>query len=236
MSTEAQRSFTRAGLARGFRAAFPLGFGMVPFGLVTGLLCANQGLSAAEALLMSGLVFAGSSQIVALETWNMAAPVLGAVTAALIVNLRFALIGPAIAPWLAATPPRFRWLSIGTLVDHAFALSVIEMRAGRNDAAFLPGAAAGLWVWWMASTLAGHLAAGVMALPPGHPLFFAAPACFVALLVPLWRGVRADALPWLCAAVAALLTAQALPGAWHIAVGGIVGAIAGALAERARPQ
>jgi 4-azaleucine resistance transporter AzlC len=228
-------SFTPEGFRAGFRAAFPLGFGMIPFGLVTGLLAARQGLSALEAVLMSGLVYAGSAQVVALETWNAAAPVLGAATTAFIVNLRFALIGPVMAPWLRATPPRWRWLSVITLVDHALALAVTEMRQGRNDAAFLPGVAAGLWSWWIASTLAGHLFAGALALPRGHPLFFAAPAAFIGLLVPLWRGARHDGLPWLGAGAVALLAAQLLPGAWHIMAGGIAGAALGALRDRTRP-
>lgn len=228
-------SFTRDGFFRGFRAAFPLGFGMIPFGLVTGLLAARQGLSLFEALLMSGLVYAGSSQVVALETWNATAPVLGAATAAFIVNLRFALMAPVTASWLRATPARWRWLSVATLVDHSFALSVTEMRQGRNDAAFLPGAAFALWTWWVASTAAGHLAAGLLAIPRDHPLFFAAPAAFIAILVPMWRGARSDAMPWLCGGAAALLTAQVLPGAWHIAAGGIFGASMGALRDRTRP-
>jgi 4-azaleucine resistance transporter AzlC len=228
-------TFTPDGFRRGLLAALPLGFGMIPFGLVTGLLAARQGLSALEAVLMSGLVYAGASQVVALETWNAGAPVLGAATAAFIVNLRFALMGPVAAPWLAGTPARWRWFSVITLVDHAFALAVTEMRQGRNDAAFLPGAAVGMWTWWVASTLVGHLAAGALSLERGHPLFFAAPAAFIALLVPLWRGPRHDALPWAGAAIGAMLTAQLLPGAWHIAAGGVLGAALGALRDRTRP-
>lgn len=228
-------SFTREGFRRGFRIAFPLGFGMIPFGLVAGLLAARQNLSLVEALLMSGLVYGGASQVVALETWRTDAPVLGAATAAFIVNLRFALIGPVLAGWLRATPPRWRWFSIATLVDHVLALSVTDMRQGRNDAALIPGISVALISWWLVSTAAGFLLAGILALPRGHPLFFAAPAVFVALLVPLWRGPRQDALPWLGAASVALLSAQLLPGAWHIAAGGIAGAALGAVRDRTRP-
>ena len=228
-------TFTQDGFRRGFRTAFPLGFGMIPFGLVAGLLAARQNLSLVEALLMSGLVYGGASQVVALETWRADAPVLGAATATFIVNLRFALIGPVLAPWLRATPRRWRWFSVATLVDHVLALSVTEMRQGRNDAAYVPGVTLALLFWWQVSTAAGFVLAGVLALPRGHPLFFAAPAVFVALLVPLWRGPRQDALPWLGAASVALLTAQLLPGAWHIAAGGVAGAALGALSDRTRP-
>lgn len=227
--------FTRDGFARGFRAAFPLGFGMIPFGLVVGLLAARQDLSLLEALLMSGLVYGGASQVVVLETWDAAAPVLGAATATFIVNLRFALIGPVLASWLRGTPLRWRWYSVVTLVDHLMALAVTEMRKGRNDAAYAPGVTVALLLWWLVSTAAGFLLAGILALPRGHPLFFAAPAVFVALLVPLWRGPAQDAVPWLGAASVALLTAQLLPGAWHIAAGGVAGAALGALRDRTRP-
>ena len=187
---------TGEGFRRGVRSALPLTLGLLPFGLVVGVLAQGKGLTLLEAVLMSGLVFAGTAQILALESWQDAAPVLSAVVAALAVNLRFALMGPSLAPWLDALSGWRRWLSVGTIVDHAWALSLAEMRAGRQDALFYLGAALALWAAWLVTTAAGHVMGTVVALPPGHPLFFAAPACLIALLVPLWRGVGPDILPW----------------------------------------
>ena len=51
--------FTRAGFRRGVRAALAIAIGLAPFGLVIGMVSDSRGLSLVEALVMSGLVFAG---------------------------------------------------------------------------------------------------------------------------------------------------------------------------------
>jgi predicted branched-subunit amino acid permease len=59
------------------------------------------------------------------------------------------------------------------------------MRVGRHDVLFHLGSAATLWSAWLATTMPGHALGAVVALPCGHPLFFPAPACFIALIVPI---------------------------------------------------
>ena len=130
---------TRAGFLRGARATLPLTVGLLPFGLVVGVLAQAQGLSALEQAAMSALVFAGASQILALELWTDPAPIASATLAAVAVNLRFALMGPALAPWIDAVRGWRRWLMVGTIVDHAWALAIAEMRAGRHAAFPDPG-------------------------------------------------------------------------------------------------
>ena len=225
---------TAAGYRRGVRTAFPLTVGLIPFGLVVGVLAEAKGLSMLEIALMSIFVFAGTSQILALEAWSDAAPILPATLAALAVNLRFALMGPSLAAWMDALSGWKRWLSVGSIVDHAWALALTEMRAGRHDALFYLGASSMLWAAWLVTTVAGHAMGAVVALPPGHPLFFAAPACLIALLVPVWRGPRSDVLPWSVAAAVAMLVTPMLPNAaLAVVVGAVAGSAAGAWRDTA---
>jgi 4-azaleucine resistance transporter AzlC len=223
--------FSRAGFRAGVRAAAPTLLGMLPFGLVAGIAADAQGLSLSEAVLMSALVFAGSAQLVALGAWAHPAPVLGAAAAAFAVNLRYALMGPVLAPWLDRLRGWRLWGSLFLLVDGGWALSVGSMRAGGADAAFLLGTGVVNWVVWVATTVLGHLAGGALHPPPGHPIFFAAVAVFVALLMGMWRG-RRDALPWLVAAAVALATSALVRGSSYIVVGALAGSIAGALRDR----
>jgi 4-azaleucine resistance transporter AzlC len=224
---------TRDGFRRGIRATVPLTVGLMPFGLVVGLLAEAQGLSALEQVLMSALVFGGSSQLLALELWTDPAPILSATVAALAVNLRFALMGPTLAPWIDGLGSWRRWLMVGTIVDHGWALAIAEMRAGRHDALFYLGATTTLWGAWLGTTIIGHALGGVVALPRGHPLFFAAPACFIALLVPIWRG-SADAAPWAVAAAVSLGVGPLLPNpALSVVAGAIAGSLAGAVRDTA---
>ena len=226
-------AFTRAALLLGARRAVPLLAGLTPFGLVVGLLAQREGLSITEAGLMSALCYAGSAQLLALTHWADPAPVLAATLATLVVNLRLLLMGPVLAPWLNRLRGWRLLASLFMMADQNWALSVDAMRRGEADAAFLFGSGAAAWLAWVAATLAGH-ALGVLVAPkPGHPLFFAALAVFVALLAPMWRG-RLDALPWIVAAATAVAAARLLPGTWYIMAGALAGSAAGVARDRMR--
>lgn len=228
-------SFTLNGALRGAQAAIPLVVGTFPFGIVVGVISDAKGLSLLETLAMSALVFAGSSQLLALELWSEPAPVLGASLAALVVNMRLAPMGAALAPWLDRLRGFKLWGTLATLVDHSYAMSAAEQRRGGRDAAYLLGVGLMLWAFWLVAVGLGHVFGAVVRLPPGHPLYFAATATFCAILVPVWHGVRRDLLPWALAAVVALLAWRAGLGApWPLLAGALSGAALGAWLELRR--
>jgi predicted branched-subunit amino acid permease len=125
--------FTRAGFWRGAYRALPLAAGLAPFGFVTGLVIARHGLSLLDCLLMNTFVYAGAAQLVALANWTHPAPIVAAAFAAFVVNSRFALMGPVMAPWLDALRPAGRYANLAVLVDHAWAISVTDIRRGGRD-------------------------------------------------------------------------------------------------------
>ena len=224
--------FSRSAVLAGARDSLPFTIGVVPFGVVVGLVAERQGLSLGEAALMSGTVYAGSAQLLALAAWASPAPVLAASFAAFVVNLRLALMGPVLAPWLNRVRGWRLWASLFLMADQNWAMSVREMQAGRHDAGYLLGSGLPMWVVWVATTALGWILGGAVQPPAGHPLFFAALAVFVSLLVPLWRG-RSDALPWVVAGVSAWGISLMLPGtSWHIVAGALLGSLVGALRDR----
>ena len=225
--------FSRAAIRAGIRACLPLCLGTVPFGLVVGMVGQGQGLSLAEVTLMSALCFAGSAQLLALGHWSVPAPVVAAAVSAFVVNLRLALMGPVVSPWLNRVRGWRLWGTLFLMADQNWAMSVAEMQAGRWDAGYLFGTGLVLWAVWVVFTALGHVAGSMLRPPPGHPIFFAALAVFLAILVPMWRG-RRDLLPWLVAGALALLIARLLPGtSWHIVIGAVAGSLVGAWRERA---
>jgi predicted branched-subunit amino acid permease len=235
---EAGRSgirFTRAGVLRGARATMPMLVGLVPFGMVVGVVSAGKGLQLTETLLMSALVYAGAAQLLVLELWTDPAPILAAILAAGVVNIRMAPMAAALSAWLDRLRGIRLWGTLATLVDHSFAMSIADMRAGGRDAGYLLGTGLAMWVIWLATVCAGYLLGGVVHLPPGHPLLFAGVATFTALLVSLWRGPRHDTLPWiLAAAMAVAVQRLGLPQPLPLLTGALSGAALAAWLELRR--
>jgi 4-azaleucine resistance transporter AzlC len=224
--------FTRAGVLHGARASLPLWLGMVPFGVVIGVLADAKGLSFVETVLMSMVVYAGAAQLLVLELWMDPAPVVAAIVAAFVVNIRMAPQGAALAPWLDRLRGWKLWGTLATLVDHSFAMSVQEQRRGGRDAGYLLGVGLGLWVAWVLTTAIGHLAGSLVRVPPGHPLFFASVAAFLSILVGLWRGPKVDLAPWVVAGLVALAAHRAgLPVPLPLLLGSFAGAALGAWIE-----
>ena len=210
-------------MMRGMHGSNSIMLAFAPFGVVAGIAAQGHGLSVLEAVLMSAFVFAGSAQLLVLSAWTVPAPVIAATFAALVINLRFALMGPVLAPWLDRLRGWRLWLSLFGMADQNWALSVNDVRSGGRDAGYLFGSGLTLWFAWIVSTVAGFALGAALKPAPGHPLFFAALATFVGMLVLLYRG-RSDILPWIVAAIVALGVARLVPGTpWYIVAGALAG-------------
>jgi predicted branched-subunit amino acid permease len=86
----------------------------------------------------------------------------------------------------------------------------------------------------MLCVVLGHVFAGALALPAGHPVFFASVATLIAILVPIWRG-KGDLLPWVVAAAVALMAHGAgLGQPWPVLAGALAGGAAGAWMDQRR--
>jgi 4-azaleucine resistance transporter AzlC len=220
----------------GARACIPVCISVAAYGVVWGVLARGTGLSLVEVVLMSALVFAGSAQFVALDLWTStpsALPIGPLILAALIVNLRYLLLTATLRPLFR---PDQQWkgaLMMGIVSDETWAMTVGEMAKGRGTIAFLLGGGVFAYVAWLGTTVIGHSLGSAIDDPTRYGLDFAFTATFLALLLGMWKG-KGDLIPWIVAALAAIVAAKLIPGSWYILVGGIVGSLAGALAERLR--
>lgn len=222
-------TFTPAGFKSGVRRGAPLAPTAFAYGLVFGILARQAGMRLSEAFAMSALVAAGSSQFVAVELWQSPLPAATIITATLIVNLRHVLLSASLYPWLSRLSRRRRYASIFFLYDESWALTLHAFRGGYRDGAFLLGCGLTLFILWLGATLLGHTLSAMLPEPARLGLDFAATAVFTALLVGLWRGPKADLLPWGVAALVAIVAERWLAGTWYILLGGLAGSLVGAL-------
>lgn len=215
----------------GVRMFLPVAVSIAAYGLVWGVLAGQAGLSVPEVLLMSGLVFAGASQFVALDMWTPGAlPVLSIVIAAGIVNLRMLLMSATLRPLVGHLSLPQQLGAMFFVSDEQWAMTMAEVRKGSGSVAFLLGTGVLSWFAWVGSTLSGRVLGAFIEDPTRYGLDFAFTATFLALLLGMWRG-RGDLVPWIVGALAAILTARLIEGNWYIIVGGLVGSFAGALAD-----
>ncbi len=208
-----------ADLRRGVRDVAPLVVGIAPFGLVAGIAAVEAGLSPVQAVGLSVVVFAGASQLAALELLGVDAPLAIVVVTAVVVNLRMVMYSASIAPYFRTFAARWKLPLAYILTDQAYALSIARFRRGDPDRrAYYLGVAATLWVVWQIATVAG-VAVGT-GVPDAWGLEFAVPLVFLALLVPAMED-RTTSL------------AAVVGGAVALAAGGLalnLGLLAGATA------
>jgi 4-azaleucine resistance transporter AzlC len=170
----------------GARAISPFILGVVPFGLVYGVTAVDSGLSPVLVVAMSSIVFAGASQLAAVDLLARGAPALVVLTTILVVNLRYPMYAASVAPHFRAFTARWRAFCAYLLTDQAYAVALTEYREheptpGRRKWYYV-GAGLTMWGTWQLSTLGGVLLGAQ--IPPGLSLEFAIPLTFLALLVP----------------------------------------------------
>jgi 4-azaleucine resistance transporter AzlC len=179
------------------------------FGISFGVLAQSAGMGPAAAIVFSGTTFAGSAQFAAAGVLDAGGAVAAAVTAAILLNVRYVPIGISVAPVLGG--PLWQRLLLAQLVtDESWALA--HLGRGRYDRGRLIGAGVSMYVFWVTSTAVGALGARLFGDPETLGLDAAFPALFLALLWPQLRGARAVAAAILGAAIALVLIPVAPPG------------------------
>lgn len=225
--------FSMAGFWLGVRYALAVVPGAIVFAIAFGTLAAQKGLTLLEATLTSALVFAGASQLVAMEIWTVPMSAGTAVTLALIVgvvNLRLVLMSASLRPWLGPLPAVKVYPTLLLTTDTSWIISIRHRAEGGSDASVMIGSGLTFWVFWILPTMAGYLFGGFIPDPKRFGLDLILPIFFVAMLVPLWRGPR-RAIPWAVAGAVALTVQALVPGFWFIVAGALSGAVAGGFVD-----
>jgi 4-azaleucine resistance transporter AzlC len=167
------------GFRAGIRRIAPLAPAAASFGIAFGVLADTAGMSAPASIVMSATTFAGAAQFAATSVLRDDGTVVAAVTAAVLLNLRYLAISVAIAPDFEGSRLR-RLFESQLIVDESWAVS--QRGGGRIDRRVLIGAGLVLFPFWVGGTVLGALAGDVLGDPETLGLDAAFPALFLALL------------------------------------------------------
>ena len=168
-------------------------------------------------LVMSATTFAGSAQFAAASILDDGGGVLAAVTAAVLLNARYAAIAVSVAPVFSG-PRWLRVLQSQLIVDESWA---VAGRGGRYDVKVLFGAGLMLYAAWVVGTAVGVAAGDVLGDPERLGLDAAFPALFLALLVQYAKSREAAAAALAGGAIALALLPFAPPGVPIIAAASV---------------
>lgn len=206
----------------GVRAELPIALGVLPFGMIYGVLALGAGLPPLLAQAMSAIVFAGSAQFIGAGLFAAATPVGVIWLTTLVVNLRHLLYGASLAPHLRGLSPAWKGLLAYLLTDEAYVVAILRYQ-GPGEArwrhGFLLGCGLTLWLGWQLSTAVG-IFLGTQ-VPAAWGLEFTLALTFIGLVVPALTGPPPIAAA-LTAGVTALLTAG-----WPYRLGLLAAALAG---------
>ncbi|BCO29402.1 hypothetical protein MIZ03_4325 [Rhodoferax lithotrophicus] len=148
--------------ARGIRDMASVSPGLAAWGLMTGVAMVKSGMSPFEAVAMSLLVFAGSSQLAAMPLIAVGAPVWVILSTSFCVNLRFVVFSAHLRPYLMHLPLRWRLLHGYLTADMSYVLftrhyhhpPVTELER-REQMAYLSGGSLFNWISWQSASLLG---------------------------------------------------------------------------------
>jgi predicted branched-subunit amino acid permease len=214
----------------GARLCLPAMPGSMVFAAAFGSVAAQKGLTFAEAILMSASVFAGISQLVAMEMWHDTWTV-GSVAAVClvtaIINMRMVLMSAALRPALEHCPPRVLYPFLQQLTEVNWIVYTRASAGGRNDLGILFGAGLALWASWTLATAPGYLLGALVHDPSAVGLDLVMPCFLTAMMIPLWKGHR-QSLIWGASGAVALAVSFLVPGYWFIVAGALTGAFTGA--------
>jgi 4-azaleucine resistance transporter AzlC len=217
------------------RLALPVLPAMTAFGLAVGATAARKGFSFAENLVMNVFVYAGMSQLVAMEAWPERVTI-GAMAALMVlmvtVNARMLLMSAALYPWLGASPPWKIYPTLHVLADPSWIIAMRYRANGGTDAGILLGSSVLLGVAWIGAACIGHVGGTMIADPRRYGIDLVMPVFFAAMLIPLWRGAR-PAIAWIVDCVVAVTVHQLAGGWWFIVAGAIAGSVVGGFLDDA---
>lgn len=219
------------GWLAGITQATPIVLIYLSIGMVFGVLAQKAGLSSFNTLMMSLIVYAGSSQLIAVGLFAAGVPALSIVFTTFIVNLRHMLMSAALSPFLQ------RWRKV-ELAAFAYQLTDETFAVHSARFAFHPPVKSSVFATnmtsqlsWLVGTWLGIIVGQLVTDVRPLGLDYALPAMFIALLVVQVK----DYVQIIVALLSGMLAVGLLllgVTQWYVMIATLVAATAGLVFER----
>lgn len=223
---------TRSEFLAGARDTIPLIIGAIPFGIIFGALAGSCGLSFGAAMAMSLIVFAGSSQFIAIGLiaagvgWPMI------VMTTFVVNIRHLLYGATLAPYFKPLSRIWRIMLAFWLTDETFVVAVRRYEEADSSPYkhfYNLGSAIFMYTNWSLCTMLGLTFGRTFPQISEWGLDFAMTATFIGMVIPYLAGKPMWGAVLTSGAVS--LACNGLPNKLGLIIAALSGLVAGILCE-----
>lgn len=207
--------------------AFPIMMGYLPIGFAYGVLAVNAGLSVFQTVLMSIIVYAGSSQLIAASLFAQMVNPISIIATTFIVNLRHMLMSAALAPYLQTWRNGEVAAFSFELTDESFGIHSLRFEKGENQPTSSITINLMCQLAWVAGSMLGAITGNLIEDVRPFALDYALPAMFIALLILQIRNRRHVIIAVLGALLSLVLW---IFGAtqWNVIIATVIAAAAGA--------
>ena len=219
----------------GARATTPLIIGAIPFGIIFGVVSLAAGMPWWATQAMSAFVFAGASQFIAAELMAHATPHPFIILTTFIVNLRHALYGASVAPYLRELSPGWRALLAFHMTDESYATTIVHYRDemsgdSSNKHWYFLGSNLAMYCGWQIDTAAGYWLGNALGDPRALGFDFVSTIVFIAILIPQLKSRAALVAAIVAGAIS--IVAIGLPNRSGLIIAMVCGIVAGMAAEK----
>ncbi len=222
----------RGYLSAGLMASGPVCLGYIPIGIAFGVLAQKAGLSPLETGLMSLMVFAGSSQFIAISMLSAGAGAVSIIATTFVVNLRHLLMSSSLALFLGSSGRKKLFAFAYGITDESFAVNISKFKNGDWDINRALAVNFSANIMWILSTVAGGYG-GQFIKPHSFGMDYALIAMFICLLVFQLKG-RVYVFTALVGGISAVLLSLCLSGNSYIIIASVFAAGAGVFIKKIR--
>ena len=214
----------------GIKKSVPVFFGFLPVAITFAILAGSVGLNGLEATTMSVLVYAGASQIMAVQMIGAGAGSLSIILATFVLNLRHLIMGTCVFRKIKIKNFLLKLIGALAITDEGFAIITTE-EDSKCNVPYMLGVITLTYLSWIFGTVIGAVASNILPQIVADSFGIALYALFLALIVPdVKKSVRLLGVVCFTALVnSALVLVLKLEGSWAIIISTLLGAAVGTL-------
>lgn len=217
-------------LRKGFIDTIPLGISVSIYGLVYGVLGGKAGLSIIEVAAMSLFVFAGASQIAAVQMIALGSNPFSIIITVLIINLRHFLLGASLSTYLKEAPIKIKMLGAFFMTDESYAVTYNHFQKNKASPEYFLGSGLNIYLFWGSAGIVGYLFGGAIPSQINFIFDFAFIAAFLGILIPMIKDLPVF-LTVIAAGMISIIGCKYIPGKWYIIIAGMGASLVGLLSQ-----